>query len=284
MERMTTPDIHLLQIRAAEMRVHIVRMFGPNKAHHFGGSLSAADMVTALYFYKMRYDPHNPSWPERDRFIMSKGHCVPAQYAALAMLGVFPMEELLTMKKLGSRLQGHPAMHYMPGLEACTGSLGQGLSYANGMALAGRIQGQDYRVYCLTGDGELQEGQVWEAMGTTVKNCLGNVTALIDWNGLKGMDQTACGKIMEPMAARWSSFGWRVREIDGHNMAEICEALDWSDGSADIPSLIIGHTVKGKGVSFFEGQAQYHNAAISEEQFQNALAELKAQLQQLREA
>jgi len=281
---MTTPDIQSLKVRAAEMRVHIVRMFGPNKAHHFGGSLSAADLVTAIYFYKMRYNPQDPSWPDRDRFIMSKGHCVPAQYAALAMLGVFPIEELVTMKRLGSRLQGHPAMHYLPGLEGCTGSLGQGLSYANGMALAGRIQGRDFRVYCLIGDGEMQEGQIWEAMSTTTTNCLGNVTAVIDWNGLKAMDQTACGKKMEPMSARWSSFGWRVREIDGHNMAEVCEALDWADGPADTPSVIIGHTVKGKGVSFFEGQPQYHNAAITEEQFQMALAELEAQLIQVREA
>ena len=159
-----------LRRRAAEMRWHIVSMMGPNKAHHFGGSLSATDIITALYFYKMRYDPANPHWPGRDRFIMSKGHSVPAQYAALALSGVLPIEELATLKRLGSRLQGHPAMHYTPGIEGCTGALGEGLSYANGMALAGRIQGLDYRVYCLMGDGELHEGQIWEAAMTTASN------------------------------------------------------------------------------------------------------------------
>ena len=281
---MTTRDIRQLRQVAAEMRWHIVRMFGPNKAHHFGGSLSAADIVTALYFYKMRYDPKNPKWPERDRFIMSKGHCVPAQYASLAMLGVFPVEELLTMKKLGSRLQGHPAAHLLPGLEGCTGSLGQGLSFANGMALAGRIKGQAYRVYCLIGDGETQEGQVWEAAMTTPKHCLNNVTAIVDWNGLKAMDATACGKVMGPVAARWESFGWHAREVDGHDMAQLCEALDWAEAEAEAPCVIIAHTVKGKGVSFLEGRPEFHNSALTPEQITAALAELEATLQALREA
>jgi len=275
---MTTRDLTELRRLAAEMRLHIARMLGPNKAHHFGGSLSAADIVTALYFSKMRYDPQDPCWPERDRFIMSKGHCVPAQYTALAMLGVFPIEELYTMKKLGSRLQGHPAMHYTPGLEACTGSLGQGLSYANGMALAGRIQGIAYHVYCLIGDGEMQEGQVWEAMGTTVKHCLGNVTAIIDWNGLKAMDATACAKEMQPMAERWQAFGWRAREIDGHDMGQICGALDWATEEGSAPAMILAHTIKGKGISYMEGQPQFHNAAVTPEQIQQAITELEAQL------
>ena len=213
----------------------------------------------------MRYDPKNPDWPERDRFIMSKGHCVPAQYVALAMLGVIPMEELPTLKQLGSRLQGHPAMQYVPGIEGCTGSLGQGLSYANGMALAGRIKGLDYRVYCLIGDGEMQEGQVWEAAMTSAKHCLGSVTAVIDANGLKAMDETHCGKIMEPIAARWAAMGWRTREIDGHDMAQICEALDWAKESTDTPSVIVAHTVKGKGISFIENNPAFHNAALTPE-------------------
>lgn len=280
---MTTRDVHELRHRAAELRLHIARMMGPNSAHHFGGSMSAADIVTALYFYKMRYDPQHPDWPERDRFLMSKGHCVPAQYAALAMLGVFPVEELPTLKKMGTRLQGHPAMHLLPGIEGCTGSLGQGLSYANGMALAARIQGLNYRVYCLMGDGETQEGQVWEAAMTASRQCLGNLTAILDRNGLKAMDETTCGKSMEPIGDRWTAFGWQVREIDGHDMAQICDALDWAETNGNVPSLIVARTVKGKGISFMEGRPQYHNAALTEAEIGAVLAELEAQLQAVEE-
>jgi transketolase len=282
---MTTRDVRELRALSAELRLHVVRMMGPDKAHHFGGSMSAADIVTALYFYRMRYDPQNPAWPGRDRFIMSKGHCVPAQYAALGMLGVLPIEELGTLKQLGSRLQGHPAMHLTPGIEGCTGSLGQGLSYANGLALAGRLQGLDYSVYCLIGDGETQEGQVWEAAATSSKQCLGNVTAIVDWNGLKAMDETVCGKTMEPQADRWRACGWRAREIDGHDMADLVEALDWAyEGPGDIPSVLIAHTVKGKGISFIEHRAAFHNAALTPEQIDQALREIKEALIRAREA
>jgi len=257
------------------LRLNIVTMMGSDKVHHFGGSLSAADIVTALYFYKMRYDPHNPDWPERDRFLMSKGHSVPAQYAALAMLGVFPLEELATLKQLGSRLQGHPAMHLTPGLEGCTGALGEGLSYANGMALAARIRGLSYNVYCLLGDGELQEGQVWEAAMTSARHCLGNLVAIVDRNGLKAMDETKCGKLLDPLDERWTSFGWAAREIDGHDMAAICEALDWAGEQTQQPAVIIANTVKGKGVSFLEGQPQFHNAPLNGEQFTCALGEVE---------
>ncbi|MHB0875444.1 MAG: transketolase [Anaerolineae bacterium] len=267
-------DIEGLRRHAAEVRRSIVRMMGTGKAHHFGGSLSAADIVTALYFYKMRYDAADPRWPERDRFVMSKGHCVPAQYAALAKLGVLPPEELATLKKLGTRLQGHPAMHLTPGIEACTGALGEGLSYANGLALAGRIQGRAYRVYCLLGDGELHEGQVWEAAMTSAKQCLSNVVAIVDRNGLKAMDETACGKELEPLAERWAGFGWATREIDGHDMKQICDALDWTDGQADRPSVIVAKTVKGCGVGFMAGQAGFHNAPIDEQQFVRAMCDL----------
>ncbi|MCD6518620.1 MAG: transketolase [Anaerolineae bacterium] len=276
-------QLHELKRRAAELRLHVVRMMGAGKAHHFGGSLSSADIVTALYFYKMRYDPQNPAWPDRDRFIMSKGHCVPAQYAALAMLGVIPLEELPTLKELGSRLQGHPAAHLVPGIEGCTGSLGQGLSFANGMALAARIQKRNYQVYCLLGDGETQEGQVWEAAMTASKQCLGNLTAIIDGNGLKAMDEPSCAKLMEPMAQKWAAFGWYVREIDGHDMDQICQALDWAEENADAPSMIIAHTVKGKGISFIEGRPEFHNAPLTEEQLQKAIAELEANLRELEE-
>lgn len=277
-------DIRHLTLRAAELRLHIVRMMGANKAHHFGGSLSAADLVAALYFYKMRYDPGNPAWPDRDRFLMSKGHSVPAQYAALAMLSVFPLDELLTLKKLGTRLQGHPAMHYTPGLEGCTGSLGQGLSFANGMAMAGRIAGRAYHVYCLIGDGELHEGQVWEAMMTTPRHGLTNLTAIVDQNGLKAMDAVASGKSIEPLAARWASFGWATRDIDGHDMAQVCAALDWATAQTAAPAVIIAHTVKGKGVSFIENQAGFHNAAVTDDQLAAALAELEGRVAALKEA
>lgn len=277
---MTSRDIGKLREQAARLRLNVVRMMGADKAHHFGGSMSSADIVTALYFDAMRFDPHHPEAPDRDRFIMSKGHCVPAQYAALAMLGVFPLDELPTLKQMGSRLQGHPAAHLLPGIEGCTGSLGQGLSFANGMALAGRIQGYAYHVYCLMGDGETQEGQIWEAASTSSKQCLGNVTGVIDWNGLKAMDETACGKTMQPQADRWRSCGWRVREVDGHDMGALCGAFDWARESTDVPSLIIAHTVKGKGISFIEGRPQFHNAVLTEEQIAQAIAEVEAARQE----
>jgi transketolase len=274
----TAEEITRLRRTAAEMRVHIVRMMGADKAHHFGGSLSAADLITALYFYKMRYDPKNPDWPERDRFLMSKGHSVPAQYAALGMLGVLPMEELPTLKRLGSRLQGHPAMHETPGLEGCTGALGEGLSFANGMAFAAMVRNLDYRVYCMLGDGELQEGQCWEAIRTAASYCLSNVTAIVDKNGLKAMDESACGHPLPPLAERFASFGWATTEIDGHDMAAICQALDWAVEQYEEPAVIVANTIKGKGVSFIEGQAGFHNAPVTEEQLAAALAELEANL------
>ncbi len=281
---MSVRDLDELRRLALDMRIEIVKMMGPNKAHHFGGSLSATDLVTALYMSKMRYDPARPDWPERDRFIMSKGHCVPAQYAALAFLGVFPKEELTTLKLMGTRLQGHPAAHLLPGIEGCTGSLGQGLSFANGMALAGRMQGLDFDVYCLLGDGEIQEGQVWEAVRTSSVQCLDRVTAIVDANGLKAMDRSYCGKEMAALAPKFEAFGWHVREIDGHDMGAIVEALDWATESRDAPSAIIAETIKGKGISFIEDRAEYHNAALSSEQIALALEELEAQRFEMEEA
>ena len=275
--------VRQLKLKAAELRFQILRMMGADKIHHFGGSLSAADIVSALYFYKMRYDPANPTWPERDRFIMSKGHSVPAQYVALAMLGVFSLDELSTLKKLESRLQGHPAMHLTPGIEGCTGALGEGLSYANGMALGGRLQGLHFRVYCLIGDGELHEGQVWEAAMTTAQRRLNNIVAIIDRNHLKAMDTPDGPKVLDPLAERWRTFGWAVREIDGHDLSAIMDALDWAEQQNDQPSLIIANTIKGKGVSFLEGQAAYHNNAINPDQFARAMIELESNLRGLGE-
>lgn len=277
---MTVPSDRLAELhrKAAQMRLHIITMMGSNKAHHFGGSLSAADILTALYFYKMRYDPTDPCWEERDRFVMSKGHSVPGQYAALAMLGVIPLDELKTLKKLGSRLQGHPAMHETPGLEACTGALGEGLSFANGIALAARIRQLSYDVYCLLGDGELHEGQIWEAAMTAARHDLGSLVAIIDRNRLKAMDEVHQSKRLDPLRERWLSFGWAVTEIDGHDMVAICGALDWASEQVRQPTVIIANTIKGKGVSFLEGQAQFHNASLSDEQFERALGEVNAKL------
>lgn len=270
----TPQQLAYLKDMAMQMRQQIVRMMGPKKVHHFGGSLSATDILTALYFYKMNYDGQNPAWPQRDRFVMSKGHSVPAQYAALALKGVIPLEELATLKRLGTRLQGHPAMHHTPGIEACTGMLGEGLSFSNGLALAARVHNLDYRVYCLMGDGELQEGQVWEAAMTSATRQLSSVTAILDRNRLKAMDNPSTTKMMDPMTDRWQSFGWVAREIDGHDMAQICEALDWATEPRSQPAIIVANTIKGKGVSFFENQAKYHNSQITEDEFQRALAEL----------
>lgn len=271
-------DVRLaeLETRAREVRYHVVRMMGADKPHHFGGSLSIVEMVTALYFYKMRYDPTNPRWDKRDRFVMSKGHTVPTQYVALAMLGVLPMEELPQLKRLGSILQGHPNACMTPGLEACTGSLGQGLSFANGIALASRIRDLDCRVYCLLGDGELQEGQVWEAaMGSAAHN-LDNLCALIDRNGLKSQGVVDDAKPLEPLAQRWEAFGWHSVEVDGHDLRQLCNALDEAETVKGKPTVIIGRTVKGKGIPFMEGQFQFHNAPITKPQWEEAMAVLSS--------
>jgi len=273
---LTDEKLAELRGRAALMRWHIVDSMGPNKPHHFGGSLSATDMVACLYFYKMRYNPADPKWPDRDLFVMSKGHSVPAQYVALAMLGVFPMEELRTLKKLGSRLQGHPDMRKTPGIEAPTGSLGMGLSFANGLALAARLDKRPSHAYVLVGDGELDEGQIWEAAMTTAHYGLDNVTVLIDRNTLQGMGRTEEAKRLEDIAAKWQAFGWHTLKIDGHDLTQICSALDQATEWTDKPTAIIARTVKGKGVSFIEDRFNFHNSALTPEQMSQAMSELTA--------
>jgi transketolase len=260
-----------LEATARELRYHIIHMMGAGKAHHFGGSLSIVELVTALYFYKLRYDPSDPAWDQRDRFVMSKGHTVPAQYAALAKLGVIPLEELPSLKRLGSILQGHPNACMTPGLEACTGSLGQGLSFANGIAMAARIRNLDIRVYCLLGDGELHEGQVWEAAMGTVANNLDNLCAMIDRNRLKSQGVVDEAKPLEPLSGKWRAFGWHAIDIDGHNLRQICDALDEAETIKGKPTMIVAETVKGKGVPFMEGQFQFHNAPITQAQWEEAM-------------
>ena len=265
-----------LEATAREMRYHIVRMMGADKPHHFGGSLSIVEMVTALYFYKMRYDPSDPDWDGRDRFVMSKGHTVPAQYVALAKLGVIPMEVLPTLKSLGGILQGHPNACMTPGLEACTGSLGQGLSFANGVAMAARVRGLDIRVYCLLGDGELHEGQVWEAAMGSSTHSLDHLCAMVDRNHLKSQGVVDEAKDLEPLADKWQAFGWHTIKVDGHDMRQVCDALDEAETVKGRPTAIIAETVKGKGVPFMEGQFQFHNAPISKEQWEEAMRYLSS--------
>ena len=245
---------------------------------HPGGSLSAVEIVTALYFGGfLRFDPEKPDWEDRDRFILSKGHGVPVQYAALAEAGMLPVEELRTLRRIDSRLQGHPVLGTAPGIEASTGSLGQGLSIGLGMALAARIDRKDWLVYVLLGDGECQEGQVWEAAMAAGHHQPNNLIAIVDYNKfqLDGAISEIIG--LEPFADKWRAFGWETREIDGHDLGQVVEALDWA-GRQGKPACIIAHTIKGKGVSFMENNNAYHGVAPSEEELARALRELKGTL------
>ena len=222
----------------------------------------------------MRLDPSRPDWPDRDRFVLSKGHAAPVLYAALAERGFFPVEELLNLRKLGSRLQGHPDMRKVPGVEMSTGSLGQGLSAANGMALAARLDRRDYRVYVLLGDGEIQEGQIWEASMAAAHYKLDNVTAFLDHNGYQIDGPVREVMSPEPVAAKWRAFGWHVIEIDGHNLSEILSALAEAKTVRGRPTMIVAETVKGRGVSFMEGQVDWHGVAPKPAERDRALAEL----------
>ena len=269
-----TPDLEELRDRATALRRHVVRMLAKAGSGHPGGSLSAVEFVTALYFGGfLRYDPRRPDWPDRDRFILSKGHGVPVLYAALAEAGYFPVGELATLREVDSRLQGHPVYGTAPGIEASTGSLGQGLSIGLGIALAGRLDRKDYRVFVLLGDGECQEGQVWEAAMAAGHHEAGNVIAMVDYNGfqLDGAIEDIMG--LEPFAAKWESMGWAVREIDGHDLGQVTEALRWAIDQ-ERPACIVGRTVKGKGVSFMENENKYHGVAPSNEELEKALLEL----------
>lgn len=269
------PKVQDLIETARQIRLEILRMTAAAGSGHPGGSLSAADILTCLYFDVMRLDPANPSWSERDRFVLSKGHAAPVLYAALALRGYFPREWLATLRQLGSPLQGHPHMRATPGVEVSTGSLGQGLSMAVGMALAGRLDRAGWRVYCLLGDGENQEGQVWEAAGATSQYRLDNLTAIVDHNGLQIDGRVEDVMSVEPMRDRWEAFGWRVFEVDGHDIAALLHTLAEAREVRGQPALVICHTVKGKGVSFMEGRAEWHGKAPSQEQLAMAIAELE---------
>lgn len=264
-----------LNRKAALIRYYVTRMIGPNKKGHFGGSLSPADIVSALYFYKMKYDPDRPGWPGRDRFFLSKGHAAYVQYAALAIKGVFPVDELFRAKEVGSMLQGHPDMTKTPGVEGNTGSLGQGISLAAGCAKGLKMDGTDATVYVLLGDGEIAEGQVWEAAMAAYNFRLDNLVAILDRNGLKSTGVIADRYDLGDIGAKWRAFGWHTMEIDGHNMQEIITALDASDDVA-APVMIIANTVKCKGISFAENVADFHNGIMTSDDYEKALAELKS--------
>jgi transketolase len=265
-----------LQEKARQIRIRTLKMLTNAGSGHTGGSLSAVEVITALYFYKLRHRPQDPAWRERDRFILSKGHAAPALYATLALAGYFPEEELKTLRQIGSRLQGHPDMRLVPGIDFSTGSLGQGLSVANGMALAARLDGLNARIYALLGDGEIQEGQVWEAAMSASHYRLSNLCAILDFNRLQIDGAVLEVMCIAPVAEKWSSFGWEVMEVDGHDLSRILPALDRCEQIKDRPSLIIAHTIKGKGVSFMENQVRYHGIAPTQEELGRALTELGA--------
>jgi transketolase len=248
---------------AAECRVQIIRMLTHAGSGHPGGSLSVIDLVTTLLFERMRHEPRRPDWPDRDRLILSKGHAVPALYAAMARAGYFPEDRLITLRKLGSPLQGHPDRTALPGIEAATGSLGQGLSIAVGMALGLRSTGSPARVYCIMGDGEIQEGQVWEAAMAAPElgqpaHPLDNLVVILDYNRIQLDDFVAKVRDIEPLVAKWKAFRWPVIEIDGHDVAQIRKALDEAEATRGGPTFIVAHTVKGKGVSFMENNVEWH--------------------------
>jgi len=251
-----------LEAIARDCRVQIIRMLTHAGSGHPGGSLSVIDIVTALYFGRLRHDPRCPEWPERDRVVLSKGHAVPALYAVMARAGYFPESQLVTLRKLGSPLQGHPDRTALPGVEAATGSLGQGLSISLGLALGLRLQRFPARVYCILGDGEIQEGQVWEAAMAAPKlgrptHGLDNLTVILDYNKIQLDDFVAKILDLEPVLAKWQAFGWAVIEIDGHDFAQIETALDRAEATVG-PVIVVAHTVKGKGVSFMENDPEWH--------------------------
>jgi transketolase len=242
---------------------------------HPGGSLSAADIMTALYFHVMRHDPKNPEWRNRDRFVASKGHSAPALYATLAECGYFPRVELLALRKISGRLQGHPCMRKVNGVDMSTGSLGQGLSAAIGMATVARLDGLDYRVYVLVGDGESQEGQIWEAAMAAAKLKISNLTVFLDRNGLQIDGNTEDIMPLEPLDEKWKAFGWNVLQVNGHCIKSIINAVEKAKKCSDSPTIIIADTTKGRGVSFMENSLNFHGKAPTDEEMEKALDELE---------
>jgi len=272
--KLTAEQVAELAARAKNIRRHILEMVTAAKSGHPGGSLSATDIMVTLYFAVMNVDPSRPNNPDRDRFVLSKGHAAPVLYATLAEKGFIPKEELMTLRKIDSRLQGHPDMKSVPGVDMTTGSLGQGLSAANGMALAARLDGRNYRVYAMLGDGELEEGQVWEAAMFAAHYKLDNLTAFVDFNGLQ-IDGPV-NEVMSPLPIpeKWRAFGWHVIEIDGHDYQAIYDAVQTARMIKGKPTMIVAHTIKGKGVCAMENVVDWHGKAPTQEECDRFLAEL----------
>lgn len=271
---MDEKSLVFLKEKAKVIRQHIIRMTGAAGSGHPGGSLSAADIITYLYFKELKIDPENPKWPERDRFVLSKGHAAPVLYAALAEKGFFPVEELITLRKIDSLLQGHPDMSRVRGVEMSTGSLGTGFSTSVGMALAARMDKRDNYIFVMLGDGEIQEGQVWEAAMAAAHYKLDNMIAILDYNGLQIDGPVSEVLSPEPLPDKWRAFGWEVLEINGHDFQAIEKAIATAKSVKGKPTMIIAKTVKGKGVSFMENEAGWHGSAPNQEQVEKALKEL----------
>jgi len=276
MERIT--EIDQLKRKAEEIRYDIVDIIAEAGSGHPGGSLSAADIGAVLFFNEMKYDPQNPEWKDRDKFILSKGHAAPLLYTLLAHAGYFERSELKTLRKYKSRLQGHPASYMLPGVEVSTGSLGQGLSISCGIAMAGKMDKKNYRVYTLLGDGELDEGQVWEAAMFAAHKKLDNLCAIVDRNRLQIDGDTEKVMALEPLKAKWDAFGWHTILIDGHNISDILHAFEEFNTIRKKPTIILAKTVKGKGVSFMENIAGWHGKAPNKEELEQALKEIKARM------
>ncbi|MDQ0176081.1 transketolase [Bacillus chungangensis] len=263
-----------LQVLAKRIRRHIIRMTHHAGSGHPGGSLSATELMTVLFFEHLNVDPKNPDWENRDCFFLSKGHCTPVYYSVLAEKGFFPIEELMTFRDVDGRLHGHPCGEHIPGVDISSGSLGQGLSVANGVALAAKLDGKSRHAYVMIGDGESQEGQVWEAAMTTAHYNLDNVCAIIDWNKIQLDDFVENIKGMKDFPAKWRAFGWHVIEMNGHNLIEVDEAFKEAKRTKGKPTAILAHTVKGKGISFMEDTHKWHGLAPNDKELDLALKEL----------
>ncbi len=275
MDNIKNTEIKNLEEMAKKIRKGIIEAVYSNHSGHIGGSLSIADILTVLYFKEMNINPKIPAWENRDRLVLSKGHCAPALYSSLANRGYFDVEELKTFRNINSRLQGHPDKKNIPGIDMSTGSLGQGLSSANGMAIAGKMDNKDYRVYCILGDGEIEEGQIWEAAMTSNKYKLDNLCLIVDNNNLQ-IDGTV-KEVMSsyPIDEKFRSFGFEIIKIDGHDIDEIIKAFEVAKNIKGKPTCIIAKTIKGKGVSFMENQVDWHGKAPNEEEYIKAMEELK---------